>query len=77
MPRQFALGRSVSVTLLGVWWRTRGDLRAHLTPDEQRAHELDVAVHAVRIGERLEQARAQQAAAAGGGGHVLGSLRRQ
>jgi hypothetical protein len=30
--------------------------------DEQRADELDIAVDAVWIGERLEQARAQQAA---------------
>jgi len=32
-------------------------------PHEQRAHELDIAVDAVWIGERLDQARAQQAAA--------------
>jgi hypothetical protein len=31
--------------------------------DEQRADELDIAVDAMWIGERLEQARAQQAAA--------------
>ena len=35
------------------------DLRAHVALDEQRADELDVAIDAVRVGERLEQVRAQ------------------
>jgi hypothetical protein len=38
--------------------------------EQQRANELDVAVDAVRVGERLEQGGVQQTAAeaAGGGG---------
>src|SRR6202035_3693963 len=38
-------------------------LSAHVVLHEQWAHELDIAVDAMWIGERLEQARAQQAAA--------------
>src|SRR3954454_25161824 len=37
-----------------------GHLGAHLAPDQQRAHELDVAVDAMRIGERLGEVRVQQ-----------------
>src|SRR5439155_23497205 len=51
--------------------------RAHVVLDEQRADELDVAVDAVRVGERLEQVRAQQPtpeAAGGTGGGQLDPL---
>ena len=38
-------------------------LGTHIAREQQRADELDVAVHAMRVGERLEQARMQQTAA--------------
>ena len=44
-------------------------LGPHVVADEQRADELDVAVDAVRVGERVEQSRAQQAA-----GEALGRI---
>src|SRR5205807_10411799 len=61
-PAPVVVGPERERDALGSLAADRGDLGAEVPLDEQRADELDVAVDAVRIGECLEEARAQDAA---------------